>query len=105
MKQTSSSLLMIRPSHFGYNIETASTNSFQTETSYQHPEKEAIIEFNTAMHIFQNAGIRIIDFNDRPSDQTPDAIFPNNWVSFHENGKVILYPMEAVNREEKEDRI
>ena len=98
MKQTTSTLLMIKPSHFGYNAETAVSNSFQNQSIHNDPQKIAIDEFNQVVNIFQKQGINILLFDDRSADKTPDSVFPNNWVSFHENGKVVLYPMEARNR-------
>lgn len=98
MSQTTDTLLLIRPSNFGFNTETAASNSFQNNPSNVPVRELAIAEFNEVAGLLQQESVAAIVFDDIPKDKTPDAIFPNNWVSFHENGKVVLYPMEAPNR-------
>ncbi len=107
MKQSSGTLLMIKPSHFGFNNETAISNAFQNPSFHQHPAQAAIDEFNNVVSVLENQNLKVLVFDDVPSVKTPDAIFPNNWISFHEDGRVVLYPMEAANRrlERREDII
>ena len=99
MAQSTNSILMIRPINFGYNEETAKDNYYQIKDSIiKNSNESAQIEFdNMVMNLKQN-GISVHVFQDDKNDDTPDSIFPNNWVSFHENGDVGLYPMYAKNR-------
>jgi hypothetical protein len=96
-----STLLMVRPASFVYNEQTAGSNSFQNkvedETNSSIQEK-AVAEFDNFVLKLKEAGIDIRVFNDSPSPITPDAIFPNNWISFHDNNTIVLYPMLAHNR-------
>lgn len=96
-KQTTSTLLMIRPANFGFNEETFETCPFQKRMDL--PEKEvqnrALNEFDRLADKLKSEGVNIIVAHDTPEPEKPDAIFPNNWVSFHENSTVVLYPMLA----------
>lgn len=91
---------MIRPADFRSNPETAASNSFQ------HPEAAAGIdteaaaleEFGRLVRALSDAGVQVHVFDDTRKPDKPDAIFPNNWVSFHADGTVVLYPMMAPNR-------
>ena len=101
-QQATSNILMIRPVRFGFNEETAESNAFQdvklaTETKKIAQEK-ALKEFDAMTQWLKNIGINVIIVEDTPEPHTPDSIFPNNWISFHQSGKVILYPMQAQNR-------
>lgn len=100
-QQTTSNIFMVRPSRFGYNEETAGNNAFQINdkslTGVQIHEK-AKIEFDEFVKRLKALGINVIVGNDEPLPYTPDAVFPNNWVTFHENGAVITYPMYAPKR-------
>lgn len=98
MEQTASNLLLIRPSHFGFNAETAESNSYQQSVGQTDISAAAIKEFDAVVKILQREQIKTTVFDDIPNANTPDAIFPNNWVSFHANGVVILYPMNTPNR-------
>lgn len=92
---------MVRPASFGFNQETAESNSFQQQDPDMNPDQiqaHALKEFDTFASKLRKAGIDVIVFEDRLEPHTPDAIFPNNWVSFHQDGKVILYPMNATSR-------
>lgn len=87
---------MIRPLHFGSNPETLANNSFQQEeTSLTDVEiqEKALSEFNAFVDQLQSNGIEVIIFEDTDKPFTPDAVFPNNWISFHENGTIATYPM------------
>ena len=98
--QTTSYLLMIRPIQFSFNAETAVNNAFQSAPS-EGKEKihaQALAEFDSFVRVLRDQGVDITVINDTPAPPTPDSIFPNNWVSFHEDGTLCLYPMYAVNR-------
>ena len=104
-QQTTSNILMIRPAHFGYNEETASNNSFQTkDTNLSTTEisQLAIQEFDAFVEKMKSKGINVIVAEDSNEPIKPDAIFPNNWVTFHEDGSVITYPMYSkIRRKER----
>jgi hypothetical protein len=100
LSQAPSSVLMVRPSSFGFNPQTAITNAFQQNESESalNVARKALDEFNRMVDTLIAHDIDVIVVDD-PNDQIrPDAIFPNNWISFHEDGTVILYPMLAENR-------
>jgi hypothetical protein len=96
--QTTSHLLMIRPYQFGYNPETAINNAFQVKSNDSEVQDKAAKEFDDFVSLLQKNGVDITVVQDTPEPHTPDSIFPNNWVSFHANGMVVLYPMFAINR-------
>ena len=91
---------MVRPAAFGFNLETAASNSFQQELKGSVDEilERAIEEFDNAVHVLRSNDIGVYIVEDTLVPTKPDAVFPNNWISFHPNGTLILYPMEAVNR-------
>jgi hypothetical protein len=96
--QSARSVLMVRPASFSFNPQTAGTNAFQ-EQGAEKPASEAILrEFDVAAAQLRGAGVNVIVANDTAEPAKPDAVFPNNWVSFHADGTVVLYPMLAVNR-------
>jgi len=98
--QLASAVLMINPVRFESNPHTAGSNRFQGRNP-DTPEKQqqdAAAEFAGLRKALEGAGIDVIQFDDTEEPHTPDAIFPNNWVSFHADGTVVLYPMEAPNR-------
>jgi hypothetical protein len=98
--QLASAVLMIRPARFESNPETAESNRFQgrTNASPDEQHRAAVEEFELLAVALEDCGIRVLRFDDTPEPHTPDAIFPNNWVSFHADGTVVLYPMEAPSR-------
>lgn len=96
--QNTSKVLMIRPLHFMYNAETAVNNSFQVKSDTENLTEKAVGEFDAFVSALEKAGIDVTVVEDSPDPHTPDAIFPNNWISFHEGGKYCLYPMFAANR-------
>jgi len=101
-------ILMIRPVNFGYNQQTAESNAFQKpDADQQQVQTKALAEFDAFVEILRGNGVDVTIVEDTPEPHTPDSIFPNNWVSFHENGDVFLYPMQAENRrlERREDII
>lgn len=102
-KQYTSTILMVEPTAFYYNPETAVNNFFQTETndSKENIQAEALKEFNQMVSDLRSKGVNVITLKDTPTPHTPDSIFPNNWISFHANGNVVLYPMFAKNRRDE----
>lgn len=101
MKATTSHIMMIRPVRFDFNVQTAESNSFQNinaKTDAQSTQNQALAEFDTFVTRLREEGVTVWVFEDTPEPHTPDSIFPNNWVSFHEEGRVVLYPMYAPNR-------
>jgi hypothetical protein len=98
--QTTSNVLLVRPAGFSFNEETAITNSFQNKISLEKKEieKKVLNEFDVFVSKLQSKGIEVNVVEDTVFPPKPDAIFPNNWVSFHGDGTVILYPMCAPNR-------
>lgn len=104
MKQTTNSILMIRPVGFRMNEQTAVNNYYQKVLDGLLPETvnlKAQLEFDEFVVKLRNAGISVTVVEDTKTPDTPDSIFPNNWISFHENGDVALYPMFAENRREE----
>jgi hypothetical protein len=98
--QLASTVLMIRPVRFESNPMTAESNRFQgkSEASAEEQHAAALAEFDNLVVALQEKGIDVIVVEDTVEPHTPDSIFPNNWVSFHGDGRVVLYPMEAENR-------
>jgi hypothetical protein len=98
--QLASAVLMIRPARFESNPETAKSNRFQgkIELSPDEQQRAARDEFDALVAILRENGIEVVVLEDTADPHTPDSIFPNNWVSFHADGRVVLYPMEAQNR-------
>ncbi|MCF6130424.1 arginine deiminase-related protein [Flavobacterium sp. AS60] len=108
MKQTTNSILMIRPVAFRMNEQTAVNNYYQKVLDGLSPETvnaKAQKEFDTFVAKLRKVGVNVIVVEDTLEPNTPDSIFPNNWISFHESGDVALYPMFAENRraERRED--
>ena len=98
-QQSSDLILMIRPASFRMNEETAVNNGYQQEwTDTSSPLGLAREEFNGVVDALRSCDIEVAVYEDEPESDTPDALFPNNWVSFHADGRVGLYPMFAVNR-------
>jgi hypothetical protein len=99
--QAPGSVLMIRPISFGFNPETVASNAFQADPGNADPvliRESALREFNRFTRMLRNSGVVTHVFDDTVSPGKPDAVFPNNWVSFHQDGTVVLYPMLAPNR-------
>lgn len=110
MKQITDTILMVRPARFGFNEQTAESNAFQNNDGRLSPEQimtQARAEFDGFVEKLRAAGVEVIVAEDTPTPVKPDAVFPNNWVSFHEDGLVALYPMNTPNRriERREDII
>ncbi len=90
-------LLLIRPVNFGFNAETAVNNSFQVNST-GNVQQKALIEFDGLVSLLAENKLSLTVIADTEIPHTPDSIFPNNWISFHEDGTVIIYPMFAANR-------
>ena len=108
MKQITNNIMMIEPVLFNYNSETAVNNHYQISLlgiSNNEIQKKALLEFKNFVKLLKSKSINVIVFKDTKAPKTPDSIFPNNWISFHNNGDVYLYPMFAKNRrlERRED--
>ena len=96
--QTTNYILMIRPVNFNFNAETAVNNAFQVAGQNEKAQSRALEEFEQFVAKLKQNGIDVTVVNDSPQPYTPDSIFPNNWISMHEDGTVCLYPMYAPNR-------
>jgi len=107
--QLASAVLMINPVGFESNPHTLESNRFQGKTDATPAEQQAAAarEFAALANVLEQNGIEVVRVDDTEEPHTPDAIFPNNWVSFHADGTVVLYPMLAPNRrtERREDII
>ena len=108
MQQTTNSILMIRPINFRMNEQTAVNNYYQKVLNTMLPDSvniNAQLEFDNYVNKLKSYGVEVIVISDVEDSDTPDSIFPNNWISFHENGTVGIYPMFAENRrhERRED--
>jgi len=109
MQQITDTILMIRPVAFRMNEQTAVNNYFQEEIDLENAKvnEKAQQEFDAFVEKLRNVGVNVIVEDDKLELDTPDSIFPNNWVTFHENGDIALYPLFAKNRrkERREDVI
>lgn len=108
MQLTTNTILMIRPVNFRMNEETAVNNYFQEDLDIKNAEinRKALEEFDEFEEKLRTVGINVIVESDDKLMDTPDSIFPNNWVSFHGNGDVAIYPMFAENRrKERRDEV
>lgn len=108
MKQYSDTILMIEPVDFRFNTQTAVNNYFQTKPEDDSTAQEkALKEFRGMVAKLREHGVNVIVLQDTLKPHTPDSIFPNNWISFHENKMIALYPMFAKNRrvERREDDV
>lgn len=110
MRQLTNQIMMIRPANFGFNEQTAANNAFQSTEEVPDTEVLKVIaqkEFDSMVDTLRSHGVVVFVVEDTESPIKPDAIFPNNWISMHENGTLITYPMWAPNRriERREDII
>ncbi|MEP1033403.1 arginine deiminase-related protein [Ekhidna sp.] len=109
-KQITNNIMMIRPVAFHMNEQTAVNNYYQkndVSLSSDEIQKEAQIQFDQFVDVLRSEGVNVTVFDDTIEPPTPDSIFPNNWISFHQDGVIRLYPMYAENRrfERREDII
>ena len=107
-KQITSTVMMIRPVAFRFNEQTAVNNYYQKVLdgiSASQVQNRALEEFDTFVALLRSKAIDVVVIEDTSEPSTPDSIFPNNWISFHQDGRVGLYPMCAENRrlERRED--
>ncbi|MCZ8021588.1 MAG: arginine deiminase-related protein [Cyclobacteriaceae bacterium] len=98
IEQAPSTLFMVKPAAFGFNPETANSNSFQNNLVNPDSAKLAREEFSEMMKLLNDYKIEVIVFNDSPEPPKPDAVFPNNWLASMPDGKLILFPMLTSNR-------
>lgn len=110
LQESANAVVMIRPHRFFSNPETAADNAFQRGTAAEDSEKisqRAQKEFNEAVDSLRGAGVTVHVFDDTATPEKPDAIFPNNWFSTHQDGRIALYPMysPARRRERRRDII
>ena len=103
-QQCAGSVLMIRPAAFDYNPETALTNKMQQPADGRDSGALARKEFDGLVRALESEGITVCAVEDTTEPAKPDAVFPNNWVSFHEDGTVVLYPMQAQTRRRERRR-
>lgn len=103
-QQCADAVLMIRPAAFGYNPDTARTNTFQRAADSRgagtpdDAAQQARAEFERLAQALMSEGVSVVTVDDTPEPGKPDAVFPNNWVSFHEDGTLVLYPLESGSR-------
>ena len=93
--------MMIKPTAFRYNEQTAVNNYYQKKLNNltsSEVQNNALCEFVDFVKKLRKAGVNVIEIQDTTSLDTPDSIFPNNWISFHQDGRVVIYPMYAKNR-------
>lgn len=101
MNTSSNHILMIRPASFGSNPETAESNAFQSKALTEEKEtirQKALLEFDGMVSILKENHVSVHVIEDTVSPAKPDAIFPNNWISFHSEGKIVTYPMLVPSR-------
>ena len=99
MQQESSKIFMVRPAHFAFNEQTAESNSFQNAPEdISGVQTKVWAEFDAAVATLRNAGVDVWVIEDTDDVIKPDAVFPNNWISTHEDGTIVLYPMLTPNR-------
>lgn len=100
VRQVAAAVLMVRPKHFGFNAQTAVTNRFQNPASAAASDVSlrALRQFDAFVAALAGEGVTVCVVEDTDQPRKPDAVFPNNWVSFHRDGTVVLYPMHAPNR-------
>ncbi|CAN1549666.1 Amidinotransferase [Spirosomataceae bacterium] len=97
-EQITSNVLMIRPVSFNFNEQTADSNKFQSKGTEENINFSAQLAFDQFVEQLVLRGINVMVIEDTPEPFTPDSIFPNNWISMHHSGKVVIYPMQAPNR-------
>jgi hypothetical protein len=99
--QLPKAVVLVRPASFGFNPDTAPSFLFQreiTDSNRREIERRARMEFDLLESRLKDGGVEVIVVEDKEELNTPDAVFPNNWVSFHHDGSVVLYPMMAPSR-------
>lgn len=99
MSQNTNHILMIRPAGFAFNTQTAGSNSFQDSSAQSaDTQQKALAEFDGFVDTLRANGVQVWVVDDTEDPHTPDAVFPNNWFSLHDDSRMVLYPMQAENR-------
>jgi hypothetical protein len=103
--QSTDTVLMISPLHFGFNHETESSNAFQSSSEILDVSTKSVQEFQEVVRRLRDEGVNVLVFDDRESVVCPDAVFPNNWLGVHPGNLIVTYPMMAPSRrlEKRED--
>ncbi len=97
--QCADAVLMVEPKAFGFNSDTARTNTFQhADADPAAARAQALVEFRQLARALESEGVAVCAVPDTAAPVKPDALFPNNWVSFHEDGTLVLYPLESASR-------
>ena len=96
--QSADAVLLVRPAAFGFNAEAAKTNVFSSASADGDLHRKALAEFETLADALSRAGVEVLVLEDLAGPARPDAVFPNNWVSFHADGAIVLYPMSTAPR-------
>jgi hypothetical protein len=96
--QSANAVLLVRPAAFGFNAEAARSNVFAHESADPEVQAKALAEFDGLARLLDDAGVEVLVLDDPPDPPKPDAIFPNNWVSFHADGTMVLFPMATAAR-------
>ena len=99
-KQCANTLLMVRPANFGYNPETADNNVFQSNNDSRSIEEIAAMamkEFDELLSRLKAASIEVVVIEDSVQPKKTDAVFPNNWFTTHDDGRIILYPLSLIH--------
>lgn len=108
-QQLTNRIFMVRPKHFGFNLETEASNKFQKNISILNAEEirdKALLEFDNMVNTLTTKGVDVDVFEDLPDTILPDSVFPNNWISTEENGTIYTYPMQAlIRRQERREDI
>lgn len=99
-RQAADSILLVRPASFGFNAQTAASNAFQSAVASVagDPAARALAEFDALHEALRHTGVRCCVVEDTPVPPRPDAVFPNNWCSWHADGTLVLYPLLAPSR-------
>jgi hypothetical protein len=101
--QTSNAVLLVRPACFGFHADAAQSNAFANASSDAGLAERAAAEFDGLARRLGDGGVEVLILEDRPDPAKPDAVFPNNWVSFHADGTMVLYPMATAARRLERD--
>lgn len=99
--QSARTVLLVRPARFAFNEQTAASNSFQrslSDLSAETIQQQAFAEFDNLVQQLRAHGMNVLVLDDTPEPPKPDAVFPNNWLSTHPDGRALLYPLHAPNR-------
>lgn len=102
MSQNTHHIMMIRPVRFTFNEQTAESNAFQqTNAKANNTQEKALQEFDDFVDVLRKNNVQVWVVDDTEEPHTPDSIFPNNWISMHEDSRIALYPMQAENRRQE----